>query len=416
MSTALAAPPAYYSVNNPGDPAAVLSRKLVRQEYELWCALSGQMDPDQDSDILTASLTRSTGMARGFIQNNLMAMSTLDELPRLRALQEQLWHLDLHRLRAIDSALAPADRVYFDEVDEQLTHYLTATRPNQLVPGARAIQNKIKAILDELDDTIDTGDEGPDFSTDTYRLMFNPDGTAELSTRFSGARGVEIDLRVRALAQAEDIPLAEAHARLICGDEGVKVVLNAYRACDVEDAPAFVHRAGWLDLKTTGELVERATHVRDMDEASEITTESYRTPPSLQVFLEGRDSVCRGPDCTRPATESQKDHRINHADGGPTAASNLVNLCPRHHNLKTSGELFYVMDPHTGDIIWLLSNGSWFSDEAEGPLSRKAKLWLQSFTQRREARHKRARDEARHRKRMRNRADGVPEEDGPPPF
>ncbi|AGF72339.1 HNH endonuclease signature motif containing protein [Corynebacterium halotolerans] len=416
MSTALSAPPAYYSVTNPDDPVAVLSRDVIRKDYELWSTLTHHLDPEQDSDVLAASLTRSTGMAKNFIQNNLMAILTLDELPRLRALQEELWHLDLHRLRAIDSALAPADRDHLPEVDEQLTDYLTATRPNQLVPGARAIQNKIRAILAELDDTIDTDDEPSQLPGESYAMTFNADGTADLTARFNAVDAVEIDLRVRALAEAEGLTLAQAHAALVRGADGVRVHLNAYRASDVEDAPAFIHRVGWVDKATTDTLVERACHTRDMDAAAGITTDSYTTPDVLRIHIEGRDGTCRWPGCTRPATVCQMDHRINHTDGGPTTASNLVSLCQRHHNLKTARHAFYHLDPTTGDIIWLFADGTWVYDEAEGPLSRTSRLWVQTLHQRREERHHDARSRAQHRKRMKDQANDTPEEDSPPPF
>lgn len=245
-------------------------------------------------------------------------------------------------------------------------------------------------------------------------MKINPDGTADLTARFSAADAAEIDARVRALAVAEGLTLAEAHVALLRGHEGVQVHLNIYRAWDVPDSPAFLHRAGWLDQESTEALVERATHVRDMDEAAWMTTGAYRTPEALRAYLEGRDGDCRGPACTCPATAAQQDHRINHADGGPTSAENLASLCQRHHNLKTSGALFYVMDPHTGDIVWLLEDGTWFYDEPEGPLSRKSRRWLQTLARRREERHTRVRQAAQERRQMKERARRS--HDDPPPF
>lgn len=80
-STAVSAPPAYYSVSNPEDPTVVRARELVRREYELRRALSADLNPEHDVDVLAASIARSTGFGRRAIQNNLMAMLTLHELP-----------------------------------------------------------------------------------------------------------------------------------------------------------------------------------------------------------------------------------------------------------------------------------------------------------------------------------------------
>ena len=47
----------------------------------------------------------------------------------------------------------------------------------------------------------------------------------------------------------------------------------------------------------------------------------------------------------------------------------MASLCQHHHNIKTDGGAFYIMDPHTGDIVWLFDNGRWEYDEPQGPLA-----------------------------------------------
>jgi len=46
-----------------------------------------------------------------------------------------------------------------------------------------------------------------------------------------------------------------------------------------------------------------------------------------------RDRSCRFPGCDRPHTWCDAHHVVHWADGGPTAASNLLLLCRRHHRL-----------------------------------------------------------------------------------
>ncbi|WP_051625652.1 HNH endonuclease [Corynebacterium halotolerans] len=253
----------------------------------------------------------------------------------------------------------------------------------------------------------------PDHS---YALQFHDDGTAELTARLTPADAVAVDARVRALAEAEKITLTTALVRLLMGDEGVKVILDLYRAMDVPDAPAYLPKAGWLDRATTDEWVARATQVRDIDQVADTTTGAYQTPAAMRAYVVGRDGVCRCPDCGKSADDCEMDHRVNHADGGPTTPGNLASLCRRDHNLKTSGVVFYFMNPHTGDIIWLHDDGRFTCTEPEGPLSRTSRLWLQSLHSRREERNHRARQEAQHRKRLHDQDNGIPEEDTPPPF
>ncbi|WP_051625653.1 hypothetical protein [Corynebacterium halotolerans] len=102
-------PPAFYTVNNALDPDAVDTTALRAAEYRFWKRKADVLNPERDCDALASSLSRVTGKPRRYNYNAINALLTLAELPRLQALQEELFHLDLHRLQAIDRALAPAD-------------------------------------------------------------------------------------------------------------------------------------------------------------------------------------------------------------------------------------------------------------------------------------------------------------------
>jgi hypothetical protein len=66
-------------------------------------------------------------------------------------------------------------------------------------------------------------------------------------------------------------------------------------------------------------------------------TEAGRFPSAkLRIAVQARDGTCRFPTCTRPAIESDLDHKTPHPRG-PTSAANLRALCRRHHNMKTHG-------------------------------------------------------------------------------
>ena len=386
---------AYYTVNNPDDPLAVASTAVTRAQYTLWRGQADAVDVQLDSDAVYAPIVRSTGEGKWTVEHNLFALATLDELPRLRALVEELYHLDMKRLRAIESALAMADREYFPQLDSRITEYLTPTRANQPLPSPKAIKKRIQAMVNELDCSITTDQEDPDLPQLTYHVEFNADGTADLSARMDAASAAAVDKRVRALARKRGIGLAEAHALLVTGeDEGVTVTLNLYRAHDVPDAPTYLPRAGWLNPHRSAEWEGRATTTRDMDIIRDKVSRGYNTPEDIEACVEGIDDQCIFPCCEAPGEFCDNDHTVDYDDGGPTTAGNLRKLCRRHHNLKTSGHIRYVICPATGNAIFLFADGSWVENESDGPLAAENRRLVQTFRQRRDARNERVRAEA----------------------
>jgi uncharacterized protein DUF222/HNH endonuclease len=59
--------------------------------------------------------------------------------------------------------------------------------------------------------------------------------------------------------------------------------------------------------------------------------------PRQRAFVVARDRTCRGPGCRVPARRAEIDHRIAHADGGPTEVWNLDAKCTGCHDLKGGG-------------------------------------------------------------------------------
>ena len=85
---------------------------------------------------------------------------------------------------------------------------------------------------------------------------------------------------------------------------------------------------------------------------------------------------------------------MDFADGGPTAAWNLVNLCQHHHNIKTDKRARYILDPATGDVVWLFVDGTWQTTTATGPLAPETCNWLQTVDQAIATRRANARERA----------------------
>lgn len=448
--TATTAPESYFSVCSTSDPLA-RTRRLARvAEYESWrvCMPDDVQADERDWTTVAAGLARSIGSSPRFIASNLEALDTLDKLPALRELIEELHHLDMFHLRKIDETLIGLsadlydDPFFWETLDDILTEHLSPTRPNQLLPTPASITRKIRGVIrmlekiEEPEDSADPAD--PDESADadaaeeprasnSYRSHTNVDGSVTTEFRLDALTYASVEKAVRSYANEHGCSFAQALTALLLEKIQVQVVLDVYRAHDTDDAPGFLQPIGWLDRECTERAVEMATKVRDMDEAAEAEVAGYQSNPPIRAFLEGRDGTCRWPGCNRPAIYSQKDHRINHRDGGPTTAANMVCLCQHHHNRKSDGQVHYVLDAHTGDVIWLFADGEWVADEAEGPLAPKQRRWVQTLSQRRARRRERARAkaEARRREQGRKGPGRTPqppprttreEQDDPPPF
>ena len=90
----------------------------------------------------------------------------------------------------------------------------------------------------------------------------------------------------------------------------------------------------------------------------DLTGAAYRFPPRLRRFLEARDRTCVLPGCGRPATRTDKDHRIPWPTGS-TSAGNGECLCRHHHRAKHA--VFSVTRQPDGSHRWT-TRGQWEFD------------------------------------------------------
>ena len=366
---------AYYIVNDPKDPLAVKATEIRKQDYLFW--KDAKPDLEDDFDINCHTLATRTGLSERRTRDITMALYRLAELPLTMTLQETYYFLDFSRLITIDAVLSklgdvPAETL--ERIDQELSRYLTPSKPRQVLPSNTNLRRKLNGLIAIENPSTEENKEAPT-KNNSYFTYSSFGGKAGLAVEFDETTLIAIDEHISKAAEEHGLSKAEALAKLILGEieSRTKVVLHMYRAHDQESAPAFIRGFGWVSPETADNL--RPAQTRDMDLAKEMESESYVTPPLIGAYVEGRDGVCRWPGCYRPAESCQKDHRIDHARGGKTAGSNLASLCQHHHNVKTDGGAFYIMDPHTGDIVWLFDDGRWEYDEPQGPLAPKNKNW-----------------------------------------
>jgi hypothetical protein len=81
------------------------------------------------------------------------------------------------------------------------------------------------------------------------------------------------------------------------------------------------------DAEVTRVITDAASRPLDVGRTIRIT------PPWIRRALIVRDGGCAFPDCGRPPSWCDPHHVVHWTNGGPTALSNLVLLCRRHHRL-----------------------------------------------------------------------------------
>jgi hypothetical protein len=133
------------------------------------------------------------------------------------------------------------------------------------------------------------------------------------------------------------------------------------------DATAELDHAGPVPGEAARRIACDASVLRVvMDARSEPLDVGRRTPvipPSMRRAVIVRDRRCRFPGCDRPHTWCDAHHVRHWADGGPTAASNLLLLCRRHHRLihRPRGFSLELVD---GRPVFRRPDGSILEDRA----------------------------------------------------
>lgn len=354
--------------------------EIRRLEYELWATLL----PGDDTDFGVVSRTtqRLTGKGERQIESYFSAVRRLKELPLTRQLQDVTHRLDLTRLVAIDTVLSKiVDEEVIAEIDEKLALYLMPTRANQWFPTSGNIRRRIcdwiRILAPRLD--VDAEPEKPD--PPRFSALHDDNGRSYIHLDTSTDVALVIEKAIRERVKEAGCTEGEALRDLVTGQAKVRIILNVYRAHDVDGAPAYVFGAGWLTPSVSDALAADATQVRDMDAIAGKVSPAYQTPDDIRAYVVGRDGVCRGPGHGKCVEHAQMDHSVDFADGGPTSADNLCGLCAHCHNIKTDGRM-YPIRLSEGEIVWLFEDGTWVHDEPEGPLSRKARNWVQTLGQR----------------------------------
>ncbi|MDK8718583.1 HNH endonuclease signature motif containing protein [Corynebacterium pseudodiphtheriticum] len=401
---------AYFTHCNPHDEDAQTMLGLRRQEFHAWDSL---IDFEHyDYDLLLKELMETTGLSSHKVGDIIGAFYRMTDLPKLRDLATTMWHIDIDRWIAIDRAMVKAGDAnahLFAVIDNLLVEYLTPTKPAQQMPSRRSIINRINREIEAHDSSV-RQKQKKNPTRKNYEVhdiplsSRNDNDTHEFHFDTDAATAVKIDAHVHKHAKTAGISLRDAVVDLLLGNAHTSVTLNCYRANDIADAPLFISTDTGAGVTTlfgaaADNLADKASKHRDMDAAANHEVAGYATTPTMRAAVTGRDGHCRYPGCEEPATICQMDHVIEYDDGGPTTPANLISLCQHHHNIKTDKRARPIFEPATGTVVWLFADGTWQSTEAEGPLAKPNRRWVQTLRQKMACARKAHREEAQKEKR-----------------
>lgn len=161
------------------------------------------------------------------------------------------------------------------------------------------------------------------------------------------------------------------------GANNITVTVNLYRLTQDDHTgygPGFIPGVGWVSTAAAGMLESRAYSPRLLTGTLD-PVEAYTFPVKHRAAIMGRDSHCRFPNCTVPASQCQFDHIENspHTDptsNGPTSVANGQLLCRHHHKLKTQRRWSCSTEDDGVTIHWIGPANDHYTTTAGGPVLR----------------------------------------------
>ena len=387
---------AYFATEEPGNDEAELSLMLRQCQFGIFgrYADDGQDFEGSSDDIklVIAQFSMATGMGKKAVENAICAYIRLQELPGLRVLQRETQRLDLTRLVTIDTMLARLGNELTDEMlqafDELLSGMFHPTTMNQQLPTPWMIRDRMKKLLASFDPNIDfdaqkkkAREESEDVPPGHCEVSFQAEqdgiGTAKMGIVADTSTMAAIRAFVEETAREHGLSLADATVKLLTGDvrPSPKAVVYAYAPKNehgyINQAfPVYVPGFGWSTAPGTAMfhfMADKSGSIVDLDsETANRTVAGYVAPDDIKAKVRARDGTCVWPGCSVRAENCQLDHRIPFGEGGQTNADNLYCLCQQHHNIKTDKRAYYLPDPVTGEVVWLLPDGTYMKAENNG--------------------------------------------------
>lgn len=388
MTTATAAPPAYFRTQRPDDPISSAGQAVRDAHFAVFSPyIDGELE---DFDMRVAQLQQATAWSKGFVERGILAHATLRHLPQLRELHERSRLLDMSHLVAIERVLAElgeeVDPDAFLLIDAALTALFTPSRKDQQMPQRHTVTRRIRELIRQIDPERaydpkrrrERNREGSQESVDFADFVMDGVEQSVVQLNTNEVTAARCRSGIVETAREHKMSMVEAMVKLLTGEivPTAQPVLHCYAPKGRQPGePVQLRGGGWTGPEATAALDEwieqSGAREVDLDEVAESSTPGYTPTQAMRDYAIARDGTCIFPGCTAPAAACQLDHRIPFDEGGETTPSNLFSLCQHHHNFKTDRRGAYVQDPATGDIIWLFADGTYEIAEPDGLLGRQ---------------------------------------------
>ncbi|WP_080796742.1 HNH endonuclease signature motif containing protein [Corynebacterium pacaense] len=355
----------FYSHQDPDNPESANNFEFTMLIHQRWAMLLVNRD-SQDADSLIVELKRITGQSPHSIRQAVTAMEAMDNLPRLRLVQENHYFLSIAFLARIMEAVAQADPAHWEILDARLVDRLTPRSRGELLPEAGVIARLITMWIKELEPgTVTRRTRGS--GTEEFLSFRHEDGFTEIRGLLSGVEGRRFHSALEKISKGKK-SLVEALREFLDTRAPIRVVQYVYTP--LTGGVSWMPQVGYLsrqDSQRLGGMVERTV---PLDEVATRIESGYTPSPVLRAYVIARDATCRHPGCTVSADLCDIDHVIPFQQGGPTVAWNLQALCRHHHNMKSDGRFRATMDC-LGDVRWIGPCNVEMSSRAQGPLAQE---------------------------------------------
>jgi hypothetical protein len=174
---------------------------------------------------------------------------------------------------------------------------------------------------------------------ETFMTALNAELDAQARTRGEGDDDrTPAQRRVDAFAEIMRYYLDRSDRPTVAGERPhVTVTVAAEGLRGDSRAGAELDHVGPIDAETARRLACDASITRVVmsgrSEPLDVGRKTPVIPPAMRRAVIVRDRHCRFPGCDRPHAWCDTHHVVHWADGGPTATSNLLLLCRRHHRM-----------------------------------------------------------------------------------
>ena len=334
-----------------------------------------------------AALGRSPESGRRYLAHAVEASYRLRRCwRRLEAGDLQAWRLSFVAERTL--CLSPAAAAFVDDHVASVAHKIGPAQLERLIEEA-------KARFDPEQTEADRRAAADQRHFDIAIAQAGVEGTVRIDGELDLADALDLEAAIAADAHAQlrlgsveslDVRrsvaagnLARAQQSLELGTDpdgsrpGRQVVLHVH----VSDAAIMgvreLARVRELPGPITAEQVRawcgnpdtQVTVKPVLDLEGHLHVNCYEASHRLKEQTALRDVTCSHPYCNRPAERCDCEHRVPHADGGPTCSCNLAPSCRGHHRAKTTGGWSYVtLEP--GVYLWRSPLGHQFLRDHTG--------------------------------------------------